>query len=585
MQEPHVLVYTANRTALSRMASLGILLIIVIAAIAGYAYYASTASTSKTTTTTTSTGSTTATNLSTAVASSGSQTTLNVAVPLDIATGLDPQTNFDYGGANGMVIVYETLVRYAPGTNTIIPWLATKWSVSSNLTQVTFLLRSGVTFHDGTPFNATAVKFTFDRLLALNEGPASLYDGILDHVAVVNNSAVEFFLKVPYSPFISLLASPQGAGIVSPSIMAHAVNMTSSNPMGDWGSGWLTAVHEDGTGPYMLQSWTQGEQAVFVQYSGYWGGWAGQHVKQVILNVVSESATARLELQGGTVQIDYNIAPSDVASLNSTPGIVVHSYNSFNLMAMTFNNALWPTNVTLVRQALSYAYDYQQGIQSALSGLGVIPHGGFPLGTPYQNASAFQYTYDPAKAVQLLEQAGFSNSSGTWKSSNGTPFPTLNCGWQAGIQTLETACSVLQGNLAQIGITLTVDEFQRAQFFDAIAANSTTPYVVPLIVAPVVADPSDQYALYWECGEFFNTAHYCSQAAQNLSSEALATSDNATRAMLYGELQNVIINDAPAIFAWQQPYLIGFSTTVQGFKFTPSYEYYNWDNLWNITIS
>jgi peptide/nickel transport system substrate-binding protein len=557
------LAFKARRTALSRTVSLGIAVIIIVAAVAGYAYYATQASSSSTTSTTTST----------------SPSILNIAIPFDIATGLDAQTNFDYGGANGMMIVYETLVKYQPGTTTIIPWLATKWSTSSDLMHLTFELRSGVTFHDGSPFNATSVKFTFDRLMALDQGPASLYDGILDHVSIVNNSAVEFFLKVPYSPFISLLASPQGAGIVSSAIMKHA-NTTAN----DYGHGWLTAVNEDGTGAYMLQSWTKGQQSVYVKYPGYWRGWAGSHVDEVVLSTVTEPATARLELQNGQIQIDYNILPSDVASMNTTSGNVVRAYSSFNLMGMTLNNGKWPTNSTLVRQAISYAYDYNQGIQSGLSGMGTIPHGGFPLGTVYQNASAFQYTTNPTKAVQLLRQAGFSNTTGTWVGSNGVKFPTLDCGWQTGLQTLQTACSVLQGSLSKIGLSVNVVEYPRAQFFAAISNITTTPYVIPLIIAPVVADPSDQYTIYWQCGAFFNTAHYCNKSAESIANQAVATSDDQTRATLYSQLQNTIINDAPAIFAWQQPYLIGFSTTLHGFSFTPSYEYYNWDTLWDISI-
>jgi peptide/nickel transport system substrate-binding protein len=543
------------------------LAVIVVAAIAGYSYYSSSNSSSTTSTTSTTSG----------VPATSGTVALNIGVPLDIATGLDPNTNFDYGGTNGNMIVYETLVRFAPGTSTIIPWLATSWSVSPDLKTITFILRNGVKFHDETPFNATAVKFTFDRLQALDMGPGSLYDGILDHVQIVNNSAVQFILKIPYVPFLALLAQPQGAGIVSPSILKHATN-------NDWGHAWLTAVNEDGTGAYMLQSWTTGQKAVFVKFPDYWGGWAGQHVDQVVLNVISEPATARLELQSGQIDIDYNMAFADIPALNQTSGVVVRAYNSFNLLAITMNNQRYPTNNVLVRQALSYAYNYSAGIQSALLGYGVVPHGGFALGLPYQNASAFQYTYDPQKAVQILKQAGWNNASGTWKDTNGNSFPSLDCGWQTGIQTLRTACAVLQSNLAQIGITSTVVELQRAQFFSAISGNSTTPYFVPLIVAPTVADPANQYALYYQCGVFFNTAWYCNHNADLLAAQAAASSDAKTRAALYGQLQSVIIQDSPALWAWQQPYAMGFRTWVQGFSFTPSYEYFNWDTLWNISI-
>jgi peptide/nickel transport system substrate-binding protein len=475
------------------------------------------------------------------------------------------------------MIVYETLVRFAPGTSTIVPWLATSWKVSADLKSITFILRDGVKFHDETPFNATAVKFTFDRLQALDMGPGSLYDGILDHVQILNNSAVQFILKIPYVPFLALLAQPQGAGIVSPSILKHQVK-------NDWGHAWLTAVNETGTGAYMLQSWTTGQKAVFVKFADYWKGWAGQHVDRVVLNVVSEPATARLELQNGQIDIDYNVAFADLSALNQTSGIVARTYNSFNLLAVTMNNQKWPTNDVLVRQALSYAYNYSAGIQSALLGYGVVPHGGFALGLPYQNASAFQYTYNPQKAVQLLKQAGWNNASGTWKDGKSNSFPSLDCGWQTGIQTLRTLCAVLQSNLAQIGIPSTVVELQRGQFFSAISSNVTTPYLIPLIVAPTVADPANQYTIYYQCGVFFNTAWYCDHNADSLAVQAAGTSDPQSRARLYGQLQSIVIQDSPGIWAWQQPYAMGFRTWVQGFSFTPSYEYFNWDTLWNISI-
>jgi len=151
---------------------------------------------------------------------------------------LDPAAVTAVNDFRILVNVYEGLTRYKWGTLEVEPALATDWSISDNGTEYTFTLRDGVTFHDGTPFNAEAVKFNFDRMLDENHPyhntgpfPLSFFFGAVESTEVVDDMTVKFTLNAPYAPFLSNLAYPTGL-IVSPTaVKAHGKEF-GRNPVG-----------------------------------------------------------------------------------------------------------------------------------------------------------------------------------------------------------------------------------------------------------------------------------------------------------------------------------------------------------------
>ncbi len=180
-------------------------------------------------------------------------------------TTLDPAVNYEQAGEPFLANVYDGLVRVEGATEaTIIPWLAEKWDKTSDGLTYTFYLRKGVKFHDGTPLNAAAVKFSFERLLKLNSGAVANYDAI-KKIEAIDELTVRFTLKFPYSSFLVSLTSLWGPTVVSPTaVKAHEVD-------NDMAQGWL-AGNEAGSGPYRLESYVRNQQLVLVRNPDYWGG-------------------------------------------------------------------------------------------------------------------------------------------------------------------------------------------------------------------------------------------------------------------------------------------------------------------------
>jgi peptide/nickel transport system substrate-binding protein len=194
----------------------------------------------------------------------------------------DPATNNSTTTARGIRAAYEGLVRYKGGSAEIEPVLATSWTVSRDRKAYTFKVRPHVTFHDGTPLNAAAVVFSFERLLKLNKGPAALFADKIDSITALDDMTVVFALKKPWAPFLASLAVSKGPLIVSPS----AVKANDKN--GDAGQDFLK-TQMAGTGPYKLESFDKGGALVLAKNENYWRGWAGHHVDKVVYQYVKEA--------------------------------------------------------------------------------------------------------------------------------------------------------------------------------------------------------------------------------------------------------------------------------------------------------
>src|SRR5579864_2513929 len=215
--------------------------------------------------------------------------TLVVAQDISIQT-FDPQIVYDNTVrlTRGM---YESLVTLRGGTAQVVPRLATSWQSTPDAKHWTFKLRSGVKFHDGTPFTSAAVKSTVERLIKINRGMGYAYKGTVDTIDTPDPLTVRFNLTGPDAAFLSKLAAVSGALVVSPTAISGHTSGT------DMGQGWF-AANEAGTGPYRLAAYDKGAgQVVLSAFPDYWGGWQGNHVKTVIFKITPEASTQRLMLE------------------------------------------------------------------------------------------------------------------------------------------------------------------------------------------------------------------------------------------------------------------------------------------------
>lgn len=230
-------------------------------------------------------------------------------------TSMDPGQLTDINSMRVLSSVYDTLVRFKEDSFTLEPSLATSWAISSDGLNYTFKLRRGVKFHDGTPFNAEVVKFTYDRLLDpkhpyANTGPfpfAGFYYGAVKQVTVVDASTVRFTLKQPFSPLLNNLTLNTGR-IVSPAAVKRYGKDFASHPVG--------------TGPFKFASWEKNVRIVLNANTAYWGGKPG--LDRLIFRPLPEEQTRVTELLSGGVDFIVDVPPDNIAQIRSDPRFVFY---------------------------------------------------------------------------------------------------------------------------------------------------------------------------------------------------------------------------------------------------------------------
>ncbi len=261
------------------------------------------------------------------------------------STTLDP-AGVSWGeDAKVVTNLYENLVTFDKDSMEIVPRLATSWKKSDDKKTWTFTLRDDVTFHDGTPFNAEAVVFTFERLINKKHPhrPALVpYSGEFTFIEKVEGSGnqVTFTLKQPKVIFLQILAL-FGAGIVSPAAVAEHGKSFNRNP--------------SGTGPYRMENWDSDEKLVLERNENYWG--EKPSIPRIIFLTVKEPQTAIEKLKNGEVQIVDNISLGDVEVVKKSKGLRVESEISLNVAYLGFNMRKAPYDNIHFRRAVALAID------------------------------------------------------------------------------------------------------------------------------------------------------------------------------------------------------------------------------------
>jgi peptide/nickel transport system substrate-binding protein len=326
----------------------------------------------------------------------------------------------DSQDGNSLVVsnqITETLIFFADGSTELVPRLATAWEANEDATVWTFELRQGVSFHDGTPFNAEAVKFNVDRWNITdhpysfrNEGKTYVpwgwvfngpreEGGIVDEVVVVDEFTVEFRMAQP-TPFLPAQLAAVYFQFDSPAaVMAHGA---------DYGTPGVGSV---GTGPFKFVSWVEGQQVTVEANPDYWDG--APKVDQVVFRAISEPTARLAELQAGSIDIAVLLAADDLQTVQNDARLtVVIPEVEQNVGYLALHQANPPLDNPLVRRAIAHALDRDAIIEAFFAGLGVpadahMPASYFGQGTPWP------YDYDPELAKELLAEAGYPDGFAT----------------------------------------------------------------------------------------------------------------------------------------------------------------------------
>jgi peptide/nickel transport system substrate-binding protein len=361
--------------------------------------------------------------------------------------------------ANGIIGTFltERLVYFGPDGKPQ-PWLAESWSISPDQTEVTFKLRTGVKFHDGTAFDSAAVKFHFDRVMDPQvASPVRAMIGPLKSVEAPDAQTVKFKFDKPFAPFFGNLAQAS-LGFNSPAAVQKYGRQYGRNPVG--------------TGPYKLKSW-QGSEIVLERYAGY-KQWRADAVNKgiaraptVTLTVIREEAVAMAALE--TRELTTAIMVGDaIQKAEKNPKLkLIISPRANNIMFLEMNQNRPPFDDPVFRRALMYAVDREAIAKAAFAGYGVPALSPLAPGIPgYSKEVAEKYgtPFDAAKAKALLAEAGWKPGPDGVLQKDGRQ-ARFKLKTYSGFAYVERATAVLQNNLEDVGIKVDIEGSDWGTFY------------------------------------------------------------------------------------------------------------------------
>jgi peptide/nickel transport system substrate-binding protein len=469
---------------------------------------------------------------------------------------LDPHAVTAVNDFRILMNVYDGLVRYKDGTLEVEPSLAESWTISDDGTTYSFELRDGVSFHDGSPLTAEAVKFNFERMLDENHPfhdtgpfPLSFFFSAIDSVTAEDADTVVFQLKEPYAPFLSNLAYPTGL-IVSPeAVKEHGKNF-GRNP--------------SGTGPFRFAEWESNAKVVVVRNDDYWDG--APPLEAVVFRPITDANTRVAEMLSGGIDLMVEVPPDSVATFADDASYQVHEQAGPHVWFLILNAKEGPLADKKMRQAVNYAINKQALVENVLQGTAEVAAGPTPPAFAWAHNDALDpYPYDPEKAKALIKEAGHEGAELTFYVTEGG----------SGMLDPVPMGAAIQADLAKVGLDVEIETYEWNTFLGKVnpglegkadmaemAWMTNDPDTLPYLALRSEAFPDNGG---------FNSGYYSNPEVDRLLEAARRSTDQDERAELYKEMQAIVHEDAPWAFIanWKQNAVT--SAAVGSFELQPSF--------------
>jgi peptide/nickel transport system substrate-binding protein len=453
--------------------------------------------------------------------------------------------------------IYDPLV-WQPEGGVFVPGLAEAWEVSEDGLTYTFNLRQDVIFHDGTPFNAEAVKATYDRMVDPESKSLQVSRlGPYDRTDVLDEYTVQVVLTEPFVVFLSNV-SEVALAPASPTAVAELGEDYMMRPVA--------------TGPFRVQDWPDDTTLVLERNSDY--AWAPEFIQNrgqayldtITYRFVEEPATRLIALETGEAAIIDAPPPEDIQRLTDDGAFQV---NAFVVPGMPehcpLNTTSGPTQELAVRQAMLHGVD-----RDALALL--LFNGGFPAGHgpltsgswAYWDGVGDMYPYDTTRAAQLLDEAGWVLGDGGIREKDGQPL-TVRAVTTAGGDPQKVA-EFVQGSLIELGFDFVVEAMEYEASARRYADND---YEVARLFYALI-DPHDAFFLGFdstqiEGGGQFNRSRVNDDRIDELIQEGVTESDTARRTEIYQELQQIVMEQALILPAYETRLVHAMQPNVRGF--------------------
>ena len=477
------------------------------------------------------------------------------------SVGLDPAHEVDGESFKVIESLFEGLVRYREGSTEIEPALATRWEMSADGLTWTFFLRQGVRFHDGTPLDAVAVFFSFAR--QMDRHPPHPFhqvggnypfwramgmDDVVADVAAADSLTVVFSLKKPSAPFLANLAMPF-TSVVSPTAVAAAPEDFFKHPVG--------------TGSFQFVEWVKDDHITLEGFAGYWGG--KPTIDRLIFSSIPENSVRFLAFTQGDLDGMDGIVPDDVAALERDPRFTLLRQPGLNVAYVAMQCEKPPFDDVRVRRAVNHAVNREGIIHALYRGLGSVAAGPLPPTIWGFNSQLTPYPYDPARARELLAEAGHPNGFETtlWTMTGPRPY----------MPEPQKVAQAVQADLAQVGIRARIVSYEWGTYLDLVQHGKHD-----LCLLGWTGDNGDPdnflYALLDRdvaaAYPSTNVAFYKGAELHALIMEAQRSLDHERRVACYVEAQEIARRDAPWCPLAHMTDVIAFQRRVRGFTMHPT---------------
>jgi peptide/nickel transport system substrate-binding protein len=433
--------------------------------------------------------------------------------------------------------IYETLVSYEDTSTKVIPGLAESWEISPDGLTYTFKLRQGVKFHDGTDFNAEAVKFNFDRWMDKNNkyhdkegypyyndmfgGYKGDKDHVIKEVKVVDPYTVQFVLNRTQAPFLANLGMSPFA-IASPKAI----------------EGGKLGEQPVGTGPFKFVEWKRNDTITLEKNPDYWNKGLPK-LDKVVFKVIPENTARLTALTSGEIDLMDGLNPDDAESVKANQDLQLILRPSMNVGYLAFNTEKKPFDNPKVRQAIGHAINKSELVKAFYSGLGEPATNPMPPSLWGYNDQIKDRDYNLDKAKQLLAEAGYPNGFKVQFWAMPVPRPYIPDG--------KKMAEAIQQDLKKIGIETEIVTMEWATYLE-----KTRKGEYDMCLLGWTGDNGDpDNFLYTLLDKNTingnNIPRYVNEEVHQLLLKAQSSTDQAEREKLYKQAQEIIFNDAPMI--------------------------------------
>ncbi len=455
--------------------------------------------------------------------------------------------------------IYETLVVLDENME-IQPGLATSWERIDE-ERMRFYLKEGVTFHDGTPFNADAVKFTLERVLN-PESPArgASWLGPIVGAEVVDDYTVDIVTDGPLGPLLNHLSMVFVVGIVSPTAVEQYGDEFGRNPVG--------------TGPFKFVEWQTNEYILLERNEAFHGD--VPEIQEVEFRVVPEEGARMLSFIRGDADMLLRAAPAELPMIREDPSYKVYDTPGLRIVYIGLNFTQEPTGDPRIRQAIAHAIDVDSinafVVEDAMEpAKGVLATGVFGYA---ETDVVERYAYDPERALELFAEAGYEqNAQGQLVDANGEPLRLVQ--WASVGRDLKDkeVSETVAAQLREIGVTIDYVQREWGAYLSALALEEVDYNMFTMGWVTVTGDAD--FGLYTNFHQGFGTnrAHYANPEVDALLNEARVNLDPEARLAAYAAAQQQIVEDVVWVPIYQTRETVVVQDWVEGYVPHPA-EYY-----------